>query len=194
MDINSESVLVSNGIQIDNLYIPPFTLERGTIVVIQLPSGFHFSRQLFRLVDFFTGTEEHDAVAVQAKLKFANHIIEEGWTRFFYPLTVGRYIKKSANPTSDLAQQIYEAERLRPDTCISTLPGGTRKMLSLLSVFSWTDKIVFDLMGSDPMGGQEAFNLVRKQIGRSGAAILIDHNDEFKNDCTKFVVAEQKGA
>jgi hypothetical protein len=74
-----------------------------------------------------------------------------------------------------LTQRIYETKDIKPTTRISRLPGNPRKLLSLLTTLSWTDKIIFDLAGVDPVGGQEVFNLVKRQIGNSGAAILMTH-------------------
>jgi len=185
-------VVQSKGIKIDNFYIPPFTLDKGDIIVIQLPNGLYFHGLLFRLVDILTGKERNDNIELRTDLKFVNHLIETGWRRFFQPLTVDRYIEKTGNPTSKLTERIYETKYIKPKTRISRLAGNPRKILSLLTTLSWTDKIIFDLSGVDPIGGQEAFSLVKRQIGKSGAAILFDCYDDFKDDCTKFIKFEQR--
>jgi hypothetical protein len=187
-------VVQSKGIKIDNFYIPPFKLDKGDIVVIQLPSGPYFSGLLFRLVDILTGKEKNENVELTAGLKFVNQVIETGWSRIFRPLTVERYIKRRGNPASELTQRVYETKDLKPKTRISRLPGNPRKLLSLLTTLSWTDKIIFDLAGVDPVGGQEVFNLVKRQISNSGATILIDLCDQFKDDCTTLIKFEQREA
>jgi hypothetical protein len=159
-----------------------------------LPNGPYCSGLLFRLVDILTGREKNDNVELTTDLKFANHLIESGWRRVFRPLTVERYIERRGNPTSELIQRIYETKDIKPKTRISRLAGNPRKLLSLVTTLSWTDKIIFDLAGVDPAGGQEIFSLVKSQIGKSGAAILIDWCDDFKDDCTRLVKFEQREA
>jgi hypothetical protein len=183
-------VVQTSGTTIDDFYIPPFTVDNGDIVVVQLPSGPYFYGLLLRLVEILTGKKKDETVDLKDQFKFVEHIEESRWTSFIHPMTVGRYINKYGNPDNDVAKRIYEFEDLKPKTKIVRMPGNHRKLLSLLTTQSWTDKIVFDLMGVDPVGGQRTFDIVKSKIGNSGAAILIDSYDDFKNDCTKFVKFE----
>jgi hypothetical protein len=165
-------------------------VDKGDIVVVQLPDGPYFYGLLLRLVDILTGKIKNDTIELKDEFRFVEHIKESRWTSIVYPLTVERYIKKYGNLNSDLTKKIYELEKVRPSTKINSLPGSPRKLLSLLTTFSWTDKIIFDLVGVGPTGGQRIFDLVKSQVDKSGAAILIDSYDEFKNDCSKFVKFE----
>jgi hypothetical protein len=183
-------VVQTTGTTIDDFYIPPFTVDKGDIVVVQLPNGPYFYGLLLILVDILTGKTKNDTVDLKDEFRFVEHIKESRWTSIVYPLTVERYIKKYGNPDSDVAKRIYEIDGIKPNIRINTLPGTPRKLLSLLTTFSWTDKIVFDLAGIDPTGGQRTFDLVKSQVDNSGAAILIDSYDDFKNDCSKFVKFE----
>ena len=183
-------MLRTSGTTIDDFYIPPFTVDKGDIVVVQLPHGPYFYELLFKLVDILTGKVKHDTVELEDEFRFIEHIKESRWTSIIYPLTVERYIKNYGNPDSDLTKRIYQLEGIKPNTKINTLPGSPRKILSLLTTFSWTGNIIFDLAGVDPTGGLQAFDLVKSHVNKSGAAILIDSYDEFKNDCTKFVSFE----
>lgn len=180
----------ATGTTIDDFYIPPFTVEEGDIVVIQLPDGPYFYGLLVGLVGILTGKTKNDTVDLKDEFRFVEHIKESRWTSIVYPLTVERYIRKYGNPNSDLTKKIYELEKIKPNTKINSLPGTPRKLLSMLATFSWTDKIIFDLAGVGPAGGQRTFDLVKSQVDKSGAAILIDSYDEFKNDCSKFVKFE----
>ncbi len=180
----------STGIRIKEFYIPPFTVDKGETLIIQLPNGLPFTELLFMLVDILTGREKADSVVVKEDFQFAKHITETGWTRIFRPLTVGRYIKDAANPDSKVPNAIYELTDIKPTTKIKRLGGNQRKLLSLLTAFSWTNNIIFDLVGVDPVGGQKAYDLVKEQIGNTGIAILVDNYDDFKDDCTKFVKFE----
>jgi hypothetical protein len=183
-------VVQTTGTTIDDFYIPPFTVDKGDIVVVQLPNGPYFYGLLLRLVDILTGKTKNETVDLKDKFRFVEHIKESRWTSIVYPLTVERYIKKYGNPDSDVPKRIYEFEGIRPNTRIVRMPGSHRKLLSLLTTFSWTDKIVFDLAGVDPTGGRQTFDFVKSQVDNSGAAILIDSYDDFKNDCSTFLKVE----
>ncbi len=180
----------TTGTTIDDFYIPPFTVDKGDILVVQLPSGPYFYGLHVRLVELLTGKTKNETVDLKDKFRFVEETKESRWKSFVYPMTVERYIKKYCRPDSDLPRRIYEFEGIKPTTRIVRMPGNHRKLLSLLTTFSWTDKIVFDLVGIDPTGGQQTFDLVKSQINNSGAAILIDSCDEFKKDCSKFVKFE----
>jgi len=183
-------MIQSTGIKLDGIYIPPFKLNQGEIVIIQLPNGPNFQPLLFNLVEILTSKKKVENIEVTENLRFVNHIAESRWKSFIAPMTVAKYIRKFGNPESSISSKIYELGWIQPNTKISSLPGNSRKTLSLLITFSWTNKIVFDLAGVDPIGGQQVFNLVKSGIGQFGAAVLIDTSDEFKNDCAKFVKFE----
>lgn len=157
---------------------------------MQLPQWPHYTGLLFKLIDLLTGKERNENIQLKSELRFVNHISESNWRSMFWPMTVKGYINKYGNPESNVTNLVYEHEDMKQETKICRLPGSPKKILSLLTTFSWTDKIVFDLAGVDPLGGQRAYEMVKKQLGNTGAAILIDHCDEFKNDCTQFVKFE----
>jgi hypothetical protein len=183
-------VIQTLGTTIGDFYIPPFTVDKGDIVMIQLPNGPYFYGLLARLVEILTGKKKDDTVQLKDKFRFAEHLTESRWRSMIYPMTVERYIKYYGNPDSDVTKRIYEFEGIKPNTKIVRLAGNPRKLLSLLTTFSWTNKIIFDLAGVDPTGGQQTFDLVKSHVDNSGAAILIESYDDFKNDCSKFVKVE----
>jgi hypothetical protein len=63
-------------------------------------------------------------------------------------------------------------------------------MLNVLCSLSWSDKIVFDLFGIDPLGAEMILVLVKEYIGPKGCAILIDGFDDFKDSGLKYVKAQ----
>ena len=65
----------SKGIEIDSFYIPPFELDAGDIVIIQLPNGPYYSGLLFKLADILTGTEKNDNVELTGNSAQTDHLI-----------------------------------------------------------------------------------------------------------------------
>jgi hypothetical protein len=180
-------VVQSEGLIIDKFYIPPFTVDKGDIVIIELPNGPHFTEVLFRMVDVLTRKKEISSVAMNADFVFVNHIVEEGWTRFFRPMTVRRFIKRNANPSDWSVNKVYDLCDLKPTTQVRRLTNNHKKLLSMLTALSRTNNIIFDLLGVDPTGGKMAYDIVKENARKGGTVILLDNCDEFKNDCTKYI-------
>jgi hypothetical protein len=55
------------------------------------------------------------------------------------------------------------------------------------AALSWTNQIIFDLPGVDPIGAENIYNTVKTVVEAGGAAIFIDIYDDFKNDCKVFI-------
>lgn len=180
----------SEGLTIDKFYIPPFTVDNGDIVIIELPNGPYFTEVLFQMVDILTRRQEVSDVTVKSDFKFVEHIVETGWTRFLRPMTVGRYIKGKGNLDDNTSNRIYGLCDLKSTTEIRRMPGNHRKLLSMLTTLSWTNNIIIDLLGVDPIGGDTAYNLAKENVSKGGTVILLDNCGDFKSDCTKFIKYE----
>ncbi|MNL89142.1 hypothetical protein D3C87_2192900 [compost metagenome] len=46
---------------------------------------------------------------------------------------------------------------------------------------------MFELAGLGPVDAKENYNIVRNEIRKGGAAILIDWASDMKDDCDKFI-------
>ncbi|RYM31370.1 hypothetical protein ERX46_16955 [Brumimicrobium glaciale] len=181
-------MLIENkGIKTDTFHIPPFDLNVGEIVVLYLFNGQHFYETEMFLKDVFIGKKKDENVVIHKKLTFVEHFIEPKIRRFFYPVTVGEYLKKNADLKSPYASKIYEIEWINEKTKVNTLTGNPRRLLSLYAALSKTKNIVFDVVGQDPKGAEETYELVKEVVNKGGAAILLDCFEDMKNDCTKYV-------
>jgi hypothetical protein len=142
---------------------------------------------MMEMVAIFTGKVSKDGVEILSPFKYADHIRETGFGYRFFPLTVGVYLEKYANRESPFVTKIYDYSFITPQTKIRTIPGNPRRKLAVYATLSWTNQIIFDLAGVDPMGGEDIFHTVKTVVDAGGAAILIDSYDEFKNDCNIFI-------
>jgi hypothetical protein len=188
-----DRLIQTSGLRIDKFYIPPFTVDKGDFVVIELPDLQYFTEVLFKLVDILTKKKTPPGVTVKTEFTFVEDIVETGWTRFFRPMTVGRYIKIKGNPSDRALNKIYEICDFKSTTRINRLPGNQRKLLSMLTTLSWTNNIIFDYRGVDLVGAQTIHGLVKETIHAGGTVILLDNYDDFKNDRTKFIKYEMVG-
>jgi len=177
---------------INDVFIPSFTISRGEIVIIQLP-GKYFHPTNLALAKILTGEEGDEHVNTTSPFKYVEHFKESKFREYFLPTNIDSYHNKHANKLNPIYKKIYETPWLKSQIKVNTLAGYMRKCLALYTTLSWTNNIIFDLVGVDPQGGQEIYKFVKKVVQYGGAAILIDSRDEFKNDCTTFLKANYVG-
>lgn len=184
-------MLIENkGIQTDTFYIPSFELNEGEIVVLYLFNGQHFYDTEMFLKDIFSGKTTDENVVVNKNLTFVDHFIEPKLRRLLYPVTVGEYLRCNANFDSPFATKIYEIEWINEKTKVNTLAGHPRRLLTLYATLSKTNNIIFDMVGQDPNGAEETYEIVKKVVENGGSAILLDCFEDMKNDCTKYIELE----
>lgn len=169
------------------LIIPSFSLKKGDMAVIQIPSGPSYYPVKHEMVSRLTGKTPSEGIEVFSPFKYADYIWERGLKYRFFPLTVGGYLEKNANSNSPFSKKIYECSWITPKTKIQTLAGTPRRQLSVYAALSWTNQIIFDLPGVGPEGGEDIYNTVKTVVDAGGAAILIDWSDDFKKDCKVFI-------
>jgi hypothetical protein len=192
MVIESKGIHISiapEGFPIHSFYMPPFAIENGEIVIINFP-GPYLLPYVLKMVDIFTGETPMDDLKVNGHFKFAKHFSETNWKGLLFPTTVKDYIRKEANPGSDLPKKIYDEKYIKPNTKLNTLPGTPRKLLSIYAALSWTNKIIFDLAGLDRLGTLRIYQMVKDHVCGSGAAILIDGYQFNDDSCPVFVEAQ----
>ncbi|MFS4430429.1 hypothetical protein [Chryseobacterium sp. S90] len=177
----------NKGIKTDQFYVPPFTLNEGEIIIINLFNGPRFHETEMFLKDLFCGKVPHENIIIHKKMTFVEHFRESKFRDIFYPMTVGEYLRKNANPANPYSEKIYETEWINKKIKINTLTGSPRNLLSLYTTLSNTNNIIFDLVGLGPDGAQENYKIVKEVVKNGGSAILLDGYDEMKNDCTKYI-------
>lgn len=184
---NTQIIIENKGIKTDTFYIPPFTLNSGEIIVLHLYNGYHFYETEMFLKDIFCGKTSHENVIIHNNMTFAEHFRESKFRDIFFPVTVGEYLRKNADPESPYATKIYETEWINKKIKVNTLPGNPRRLLTLYATLSKTNNIIFDLVGQDLSGAKETYKIVKEIVKTGGSAILLDGYDEMKNDCTKYI-------
>jgi hypothetical protein len=189
---NTPSIMLIkfSGQIVDEFYIPSFILNKGDIVIIQLPNGMYFRPVELKMIDMLTGKQHNDLIEIKTPLKYVEHIAERSFWYRLFPMTVGGYLDKYANKSNSIYKTIYTIKWITSKTKINTLAGNPRRQLSLYTTLSWTNNIIFDLAGVDPQGGQQIYNFVKTIVQSGGSAILFDCSDEFKDNCTTFIKAK----
>jgi hypothetical protein len=174
---------------INNLLVPSFSLAKGEIVIIQIPEGALFYPLKQQIVEVLTGKVVNDSIEIVSPLKFVADFKESYFRYRFFPTTIDSLHNKNANRANPVYKNIYRTEGLTHQTKLKKVDNTLRRLISLYTTLSWTNNIVFDLTGIGPQGGQDIYRIVKAMVNSGGAAILIDHCDEFQNDCTMFIKA-----
>ncbi len=192
------TMIRSAGLCIDNFFIPPFCVEKGELLIIELPAGGYFPALLFKMVDLLIGKEVHKNVAAEERFRYIERIPSDSLVGRIFPMTIRRYIAKYGSPhgREDIYKLLWAnmppgSQAIEQDTRITELSETSRRLLSLFTVCSWTDRIVFDLWGVDPAGAEHIYAIVKSRVAKSGAAVLVDYTDEFRNDCSRWVRYER---
>lgn len=178
----------------NNFIVPAFQINEGEIVVIELPGGALFQPLLSEIKNILTGAAAGNPVEINSEFGFVEHFKESFFNHYFSPTTIGSYHQKYANKCNLVYEKIYDTPGLTRQIKINTLAGNMRKKLALYTTLSWTNRLIFDLAGVDPKGGINIFGVVKQAIIPNGAAILIDHCDEFKDQCTTFIKVNYIGS
>ncbi|AWH85559.1 hypothetical protein HYN59_10750 [Flavobacterium album] len=106
-------------------------------------------------------------------------------------MTVGKWINKYADKSNPIYKKIYENnDWLTLKTNIDSLAGNRRRLLSVCCTLSKTNTFIFDLVGVDPVGGRQIYDLVNAEVKKGGAAILYNICDEFRDKCSAYIEAK----
>lgn len=189
----SQLHIESKGIVVNGFRIPPFTLKAGEILVIHLLNGSHAHDLKMRLAAIFTASVKNDRVTVNHPLRFVDHFLEHRFRRWFWPTTVGEYLRKNADGSDPLATKIFDYAFVTKKTKVNSLAGNPRRLLAISAMLTIANDIVFDLAGADPRGANDIYELVKGKVKEGGSAILLDWADDMKEDCTRFVTVEWVG-
>lgn len=179
------------GFTIGKFRIPPFELNEGEFISIGLYGGQHFYDLSMQLIDLFCGKKTISELEMHQNMRFVEHFKESRLKGIFCPMTVEKYVRTKGKAGSEVLDRIYEVDdRLQPKTRINTLPGNPKKWLSLFTTLSHSDRIVFDLVGQDPVGCDQTIEFVNEYVEKGGSAILLDDHNDSKVKCTKYLIVE----
>ncbi|MFH6944942.1 hypothetical protein [Flavobacterium sp. FlaQc-50] len=163
---------------IDDFIIPAFTINEGEIIIIEILGGAKFRNLTLKLNSIFTNQN--------SSFKYVEHIQTDSLLSFIFPLTVEKYLKNSGSIIF-YRNKIYELNWMKPKIKVNTLAGSPRRILSLYKTLTFTKNIIIDLVGVDPIGGVEIYQILKSNKNKNGATILFDSCNEFENDCSKFI-------
>lgn len=172
---------------IHNFIIPAFQINEGDIVVIHLWGGALFYPLSIEIKNILTRTTANSNIEIDSNFRFVEHFKQNLFRYHFFPATVGSYHQKYANKNNPIYNEIYRIPWLTKKIKVHTLAGTAKRKLELYTALSTTNCLIFDLAGVDPKGGVEIFDVVKQAILPNGAAILLDHCEEFKDQCNTFI-------
>lgn len=195
-------ILKCKGIEIEEYFIPPFTLYAGEVVRFWIQivpknankSGYEISQILRKIL---TSKKEQEGLEINHHIPFAESILEKNILSTIFPLTVKKYLQKKRKLNLTQIQDILQELNLNSKDKIGYLDFTTRKSLSISSLFKKCDCISFDYYGLDPLGTDKIDNLIMKAIKAGKSAIGFDNlyffEEERSNTLMKDIKVRPKG-
>lgn len=177
----------SNGFEFGDFWIPPFELNEGDLLSICLFGGAHFFPLENELVKLFTGQTTHPGIEMYEKMAFNAHIKISPIKDFFFPLTVGNYLRKNGSATVSDLKDGFGLDYISAKTKVRLLNQTHRRWISLVSMLSRTHRIVFDLRGQDQLSGEKTLDYIKKFTDQGGTAILFDNYESIESQVTKYL-------
>lgn len=181
------TVIESKGITWGSFYLPPFALKIEEVVILYLQGGAHFFELEAYFKSMFSKKINHENVTINIPLSPVTFIKESSVRSLLFPITVDECLKKYANNISPFSKKIYEVEWITKKTKVNTLPAKERKKLTLFIAMSHTNYIITDLAGLSTGGATEIYELIKENVNKGGAAIVLDYFDDLKNEADKFI-------
>lgn len=186
-------VIQCTGIRIGKFYIPPFTLNEGELLGVFLYGGAHYFTLEAELISIFNGQKAHPNVHIYDHMLFAKEPTENRFKSRFFPISIEKYLQKHASPNSRIQYRIYEIDDyIIPQRKVINLAGTPRKLLSLFTTFSKSNKIIFNGAGIDPLGLEKVLKIVNEFVNLGATALLFDYFDDSEPYCTKYIRLEVK--
>jgi hypothetical protein len=96
-------LLENKGLNIDNFFVPPFTVDKGEIVTVCLFGGSHFFDLETKLADILTGKVKNDNINVSGQF----HFVKNTQTFSDIPYIIFDLVGQDLN----MATQTYETVR-----------------------------------------------------------------------------------
>lgn len=181
----------SEGFKLGNFRIPSFELNEGELIRLYVSGEGHFFDLEMELIKLFSGECKHSKLTMNQNMEFVEHIKTNGLRDSIFPLTVGNYLTKNEQATTEELKKAFGLDYIFPKTKVKTLAGNPRKWLSLISKLSKTDKVIFDLVGQDPLGAKKTVEFIKRYTDKGGAAILLDNFDTEDISVTKHYEIEK---
>jgi hypothetical protein len=169
------------GIAIDSFFIPPFHLDKGEIIGINLYNGIHSEKLRRALVSFLEGKEHHDNVVLSDPFLFADYFRENRLRSFFMPDTIENFIEEQE--TFDKLQQLEPW--VKKNMRMISLPWNIKRWASLLKAVRKNSHIIFDLGGLDPSSIVETMHLLSRLTDKGASIIVIDYWASKLDHCNR---------
>lgn len=186
--IEPKIIIKNKGIRTKNFYLPPFELNEGEIILIQLPEEIITCEIEKTLIEFFCGVKKNKLIKINKQFTYVKDFLNQSYLdSFIYKHTVGRYLKKHSNLESDFSKKIFDIDWINDKTLIEKLPGTPRKKLSLYTTLSKNNYVIINLFALDKKGTNEIFEIISNNTKENGAVILFVIGDQFEDKCNKKI-------
>jgi hypothetical protein len=167
-------LLKSIGFTLYGQYVPPFEMQEGEIITINIVGYTNQGTTLeFALLDIFSGRQVHPSVTVHKPFTLIPYFRDNSWRRWFRKTKVSHVFKRYDVPI-EVQHEICNLLYVKNDTPINHLAGSPRKQIMWYSGVTTNANIVIGLAGMDSKGVENAYQYTQKHLNPKGGAIIIN--------------------
>jgi len=191
-------IIESKGIYINNCYIPPFSVDEGEILIIDICKDIPFYKFEQSFADILSGKKIDENIMITSPFLFSGRVWHESWLKsIFSPTTIKKYIgyythdsKKIIEKINNLDSNYLELRLMKKDDKMASLEATPFRLLSLFAVLAKSKFIITDMLGQSLDGIELTWNIVNENIDNGGCCIIFDYKGH--SNYVKFAKRFQK--
>lgn len=177
-------LIESKGFYISNYYVPPFYLEKGELLIIDIIKDIPFYKFESSLADIFSGKKNDKNVTINFPFLFTGRTWSESRLRsIFNPTTIKKYIEQHTSDCQIIIEAInslggdtfLELKYLRGEDRMSSLEATPFRLISLFAALNKSKYIFTDVIGQNIEGVELVWDIIDENIKNEGCCIVIDH-------------------
>lgn len=177
-------LIESKGFYIGNHYVPPFSLEKGEILIIDINKETSFCELEILVADFLSEKKTDENIIINTPFLFTGRIWSESWLKsIFNPTTIRQYIKQYTSDYIGIIEKInnldssyVELGHLKAEDKISSLEATPFRLISIFSVLAKSKYIITDLMGQSIQGLKLTWSIINANVENEGCCIIFDRD------------------
>jgi len=155
-----DAIIINEGFQVGNLYVPPFTLSKGEYLSLNFPSDYD-QKEEARITQILTGRTKSLAVKIFEEMTYVSSDFRYPFFKqLFKPATVFTLLKKATNLSDDAIASALHNLNIKSNEFLSSLGFNERKLLALEMAYSKSKNIITNCSGLDYTG----ISAVRKRV------------------------------
>lgn len=190
-------LIESKGFSLDNYYVPPFYLQKGELLIVDINRNVPFLRFELLLANILLGKESDENITINSPFLFTGRDWNESWFKStFKPTTVKQYMSQYIPHYRNIIETINYLDHnfldLNGEDRMSSLEGTPFRLISIFTALAKSKYIFTDMIGLDPNGTRLTWDIINENIENGGSCIILDQSEwsNYIKYAKKFIKIE----